>query len=101
MGCKSLALQYHSIMGMRESRYRVDQLLWSASSPLRWQLPAVWVAGVLLALNLGNGALVRFIAEPASLPGFLAGALFLPSSALLLGIIGGTERPFQILLLIW
>ncbi|MBN2007080.1 MAG: ABC-2 transporter permease [Anaerolineae bacterium] len=90
-----------SEMGVRETRDRVDQLLFSAPSPLWRQLPATWAAGVLLALLLGGGALIRFLAEPAWLPGFIAGALFIPSLALLLGIVTGTERPAQILLLIW
>lgn len=90
-----------SEMGVREAHYRVDQLLFSAPSPLWRQLPATWAAGVLLALLLGGGAFVRFLAEPAWLPGFVAGALFTPSLALLLGIVTGTERPTQILLLIW
>jgi hypothetical protein len=55
----------------------------------------------LLALLLGSGALVRLLAEPALLPGFAAGALFIPSLALLLGVAAGTERPLQIILLIW
>jgi hypothetical protein len=90
-----------SEMGVRETRYRVHQLLFSAPSPLWRQLPATWTAGVMLAVALGGGALVRFLAEPALLPGFVAGALLIPSLALLLGVLGGTERPLQILLLIW
>lgn len=90
-----------SELGVREARYRVNPLLFSAPAPLRRQLPAAWTAGVLLALLLGGGALVRFLAEPALLPGFAAGALFIPSLALLLGLLTGTERPAQILLLIW
>jgi hypothetical protein len=90
-----------SEMGVRESRYRVDQLLWSAPAPLRRQLPAAWLAGVLLAFLLGGGAFIRFLAEPALLVGFLAGAVFIPSLALFLGTVGGTERPLQILLLLY
>jgi len=90
-----------SEMGVREAHYRVDQLLFSAPSPLWRQLPATWAAGVSLALLLGGGALLRFLAEPALLPGFVAGALFIPSLALLLGMTTGTERSTQILLLIW
>lgn len=89
-----------SEMGVREGRYRVDQLLFSAPAPLWRQLPAAWIAGVLLALLVGSGALVRFLAAPVLLPGFVAGALFIPSLALLLGGVGGAERPFQILLLV-
>jgi hypothetical protein len=90
-----------SEMGVRAARDRVDQLLFSAPSPLWRQLPAVWTAGVLLALLLGGAAFIRFLAEPVWLPGFVAGMLFIPSLALLLGMTAGTERPTQILLLIW
>jgi hypothetical protein len=89
-----------SEMGVLASRFRVDQLLFSAPSPLRRQLSATWTAGFLLAMITGSGAFVRYLAEPVLLPGFVAGALFIPSLALLLGVVGGTERPFQILLLI-
>jgi hypothetical protein len=88
-----------SEMGVRASRFRVDQLLSSAPFPLWRQLPATWTAGFLLALMTGSGAFVRYLAEPVLLPGFVAGALFIPSLALLLGVAGGTERAFQILLL--
>lgn len=88
-------------MGVRESRYGVDQLLFSAPAPLWSQLPATWTAGVLLYLFLGGGALLRFLTEPALLPGFLAGALFIPALALCLGVVGGSARPLQILLLIF
>lgn len=95
------SLPLWSEMGVRERKYGVDQLLFSAPSPLWRQLPASWTAGVLLYVILGSGALLRFLGEPALLPGFLAGALFIPSLALLLGVVGGTERPLQILLLIF
>jgi hypothetical protein len=90
-----------SEMGVRESKYRVNQLLFSAPAPLWRQLPAAWTAGVLLYLLLGSGVLIRFLTEPMLLPGFVAGALFIPSLALLLGVVGGSERPLQILLLIF
>jgi hypothetical protein len=90
-----------SEMGVREGRYRVDQLLFSAPAPLWRQLPAAWTAGALLALVLGSGAFVRFLADPGLLPGFVAGMLFIPSLALFLGVAGGTERPLQIILLIF
>jgi ABC-type transport system involved in multi-copper enzyme maturation permease subunit len=95
-------LSLWSAMGARETRYLVSPLLLSAPSPLWRQLPATWAAGVLLSLLMGSGALLRFLAEPALLPGFVAGALFIPSLALLLGLATGAERPFQVvLLLLW
>jgi len=89
-----------SEMGIRAQRYQVEALLLSSPAPLRLQTPATWAAGALLALILGSGALVRFLSEPLFLPGFFAGALFFPALALFLGMLSGTERPFQILALI-
>ncbi len=89
-----------SEMGVRETCYRVHEILFSSPSPARHQLLATWVAGVLLAITLGNGVLVRVLTEPGLLPGFLAGALFIPSLALLLGVVGKAEQPLQILMLI-
>jgi hypothetical protein len=90
-----------SEMGVRERRYGVDQLLWSAPAPLGRQLPAAWLAGVALAFLLGGGAFIRFLAEPALLYGFMAGVFFVPSLALFLGTATGSERPLQIILLVY
>jgi hypothetical protein len=89
-----------SEMGIRAQRFQVEALLLSAPAPLRLQIPATWAAGALLALILGSGALVKFLSVPQFLPGFFAGALFFPALALFLGMLAGTERPFQILALI-
>lgn len=89
-----------SEMGVRARRYGVEALLLSSPTSLRMQLPAAWAAGTLLALMLGSGALLRFASAPHFLPGFFAGALFFPAFALFLGMLTGTERPFQILALI-
>jgi hypothetical protein len=90
-----------SELGVHERKYGVEQLLFSAPAPLWRQLPAAWTAGMLLYVLLGGGALLRFLAEPALLPGFWAGAWFIPALALGLGAMGGSERPLQILLLIF
>jgi hypothetical protein len=90
-----------SELGVRERKYGVEQLLFSAPAPLWRQFPASWTAGILLYFILGGGAALRFLLEPALLPGFLAGALFIPALALCLGAVGGSERPLQILLLIF
>ncbi len=91
-----------SEVGARETRHRTRELLFSAPAPVLRQLPAAWLAGVLLALLTGSGALVRLAAEPALAPGFVAGALFIPSLALLLGILSGSGRAFQIVwMVLW
>lgn len=72
-------LQPWSEMGARETLHRTRELLFSAPAPVLRQLPAAWLAGVLLALLTGSGVLVRLPSEPSLVPGFLAGALFIPS----------------------
>lgn len=90
------ALPLWSEMGAREARHRTRELLFSAPAPVLRQLPAAWLAGVALALATGSGALLRLAADPGLLPGFVAGALFLPSLALLLGVTSGSGRAFQV-----
>lgn len=85
-----------SEMGARETRHRTRELLFSAPAPVLRQLPATWLAGVVLALLTGAGALVRLAPEPGLAPGFVAGALFIPSLALLLGVATGSGRAFQV-----
>ena len=85
-----------SEMGARETLHRTRELLFSAPAPVLRQLPATWLAGVALALATGSGALLRLASEPGLLPGLVAGTLFIPSLALLLGLASGSGRAFQV-----
>jgi hypothetical protein len=89
-----------SAMGARESRFGTNELLFSSARILRRQLPACWFAGVAVALLTGMGAAIRlFLAgQTASLVAWLAGALFLPSFALALGIWSRSGKPYEGLL---
>ncbi len=89
-----------SAMGAGESRFGTNELLFSSAWILRRQLPACWFAGVAVALLTGIGAAIRlFLAgQNASLMAWLAGALFLPSFALALGIWSGSSKPYEGLL---
>jgi hypothetical protein len=86
-------------MGVRESRDRTDQVLFSAPHPIARQLPAVWLAGITLALLTGCGFAVRLVVA-GNLRGLLAwlvGALFIPTFALALGVWSGSSKPFVVL----
>src|SRR5216684_4858196 len=87
-------------MGARESRFGTRELLFSSARILRRQLPACWFAGVAVAMLTGIGAATRlFLAsQNASLLACLAGAVFLPSLALALGIWSGSGKPYEGLL---
>ena len=93
-----------STMGVRESRDRTSQLLFSAPHPIARQLPAVWCAGVVLALITGSGFAMRLVlgGNWRGLLAWLIGAAFIPTFALALGVWSGTSKPFEILYtLLW
>jgi hypothetical protein len=93
-----------SPLGTRESRFGTGGLLFSCPRPLLRQLPATWLAGVLLAMATGAGAAVRFLAagDSAAAGAWLVGALFIPSLALALGVWSGTSKFFEVIyLVIW
>jgi hypothetical protein len=93
-----------SNMGVREVRDQTSQLLFSAPHPIARQLPAVWCAGVVLALLTGSGfgARVLISGDWRGLLAWLTGALFIPTLALALGVWSGTSKLFEIVYtLLW
>ena len=93
-----------SSMGIRETQFRTDQVLFSAPHPIARQLPAIWLSGVVLAVLTGSGFALRllFSAEYRGLAAWAIGALFIPTAALALGVWSGTGKPFEILYtLLW
>lgn len=93
-----------SSMGMRETRDQTYQLIFSAPHPIARQLPAIWLAGVLVALLTGCGFGLRVLlaGNARGAMAWLIGALFIPTFALSLGVWAGTGKPFEILYtLLW
>lgn len=93
-----------SAMGVRETHEGTSQLLFSAPHPISRQLPAVWLAGVLLALLTGSGFALRLLVggNTRGLVAWLISALFIPSLALALGVWSGSSKPFEIIFtLLW
>jgi hypothetical protein len=93
-----------SSMGVRETREQTYQLIFSAPHPMARQLPAIWLAGVVVALLTGCGFGLRLFAtgNMRGAMAWLIGALFIPSFALSLGVWSGTGKPFEILYtLLW
>jgi hypothetical protein len=87
-----------SSLGWREQHHGVAALLFSAPRPLRRQLLATWLAGVLLALAASGtyGLRVALAGDAGSLTGWLAGVLFIPSLALACGVWTGSGKLFQV-----
>jgi hypothetical protein len=93
-----------SAVGNREIHHNVQQMTFSSASPLLRQLPAQWLAGLIVTLLVSIGAIIRLAAggDTAGLLALLSGAIFIPSLALACGIWSGTSKLFEILyMLVW
>jgi hypothetical protein len=86
-----------SKLGTREARYRTDQMVFSSAKALQLQFPAVWLAGVLLALVTGSGVTLNLVlhCEWLGLLALMVGALFISSMALALGVWTGSNKSFE------
>ena len=93
-----------SAIGNREIHNNVQQMTFSSASPLLRQLPAQWLAGLIVTLLVSIGAIIRLTVDgdTAGLLALLSGAFFIPSLALASGVWSGTSKLFEILyMLIW
>jgi hypothetical protein len=88
-----------SAMGARETIDGTEELVFTAPHPLSRQLPAVYAAGVTVAMLAGSGVALRCIVAGsfAGLCGWLVGALFIPALALCLGVWSGGSKLFEAL----
>jgi hypothetical protein len=94
------AILVWSAMGSRESRFSTRSLLFSCAKIMPRQLPACFLAGVAVAILTGAGAGFRLLlaGNSSGLFAWFAGALFLPSLALALGVWSGTGKTYEALL---
>jgi hypothetical protein len=86
-----------SAMGAREVRHRTDELVFATPRPLRRQLPAVWLSGVIVAVLTGSGVALRLMLD-GLWPAVFAwgvGALFVPTLALTLAVWSGSGKAFE------
>ncbi|MGB9196203.1 MAG: hypothetical protein WCB53_04675 [Terriglobales bacterium] len=92
-----------SQMGTRESRFNTASLIFSSARSLGRQLPAVWIAGVIVATLTNGGLAIRLLIarDHPALLAWLACTLFIPSLALALGIWSGTSKVFEAVYTIW
>jgi hypothetical protein len=86
-----------SAMGTREARLGTEQILFSAARNRSRQLPACWLAGFVVASLTGCGAAARLLMarDSSAFLAWFAGALFIPTLALFLGIWSGTSKFFE------
>jgi len=92
-----LLLTIWSNLGIREVRFRTDQIVFSAPRPLTYQLPVTWLAGVFLAFILTSPLTIRFALAGAwsEFGSLLVGILFVPSLAMALGCLSNGSKLFE------
>ena len=92
-----------SQMGTREARFNMASLIFSSERSLQRQLPAVWIAGVVVAVSTNAGLAIRLLVagDRSGLLAWLACSLFVPSLALALGIWSGTSKAFEAIYTVW
>jgi hypothetical protein len=96
-----LALTLSGI-GLRESRYNVEQLVFSAPNPLISPIVFTWLAGVLLTVVCGIGGLRLFVVgEWEAALAWCIAAVFIPTFALTSGILSGNRRVFEAIFIAW
>lgn len=92
-----------SQMGAREARSATESLIFCSEGALYRQLPAVWMAGVAVAMTTGGGFALRLLigGDSRGLLAWLAAALLIPSLALALGVWSGSSKLFEVLYTLW
>src|SRR5690606_8184974 len=90
-------------LGSREARYATRPIFLSAPRPVWRQVPAAWLAGVVVAVATGSGV-AGTLARTGDVSGLLAwaiGALFIPAVALALGALTGGSKLFEVIYVLW
>jgi ABC-type transport system involved in multi-copper enzyme maturation permease subunit len=85
-------------MGGREKQHQTGALVLSVAHPLRRQLPALWLAGVMVGLVTTGASGIRFglVGQWEHVLAWGIGILFIPSLALTLGIWSGGSKLFEV-----
>ncbi|HSL42900.1 MAG TPA: hypothetical protein VK897_05675 [Anaerolineales bacterium] len=93
-----------SKLGIRETYFRTNQIVFSCAHPLLRLLFATWLAGVLVTAILWSGAGIHFVMhnQTTNLIGWVIAVLLVPSFALMLGTWTGSSKVFEVsYLVIW
>jgi hypothetical protein len=87
-----------SALGAREAQHHTEGLIFSAAYPLQRQLPATWLAGVLVTALAGGGTAINFLraGDSMALLTWLIAVLFIPSLAVALATWSGSSKAFEV-----
>ncbi len=93
-----------SRMGLRESLYHTNQVVFSCARPLLRVLFPSWLAGVAVTAALWSSAAIRFglHTQIANLLAWAMAVLLVPSLALMLGAWTSSSKVFEVIyLIVW
>ncbi len=93
-----------SSMGTRDLLHNTGQLMFSSPSPLARQFPAAWLTGVAIALGSVGCMAIRAVASGEWMysVSLLVAALFIPTTALAMGVWSGSKKLFEVVyLIVW
>lgn len=84
-------------LGVREVRYRTEQIVLCAPYPLRRHLPMTWFVGVLIAFVLSSGVWIQLALAGrwTSLLALGIGSVFVPTLALAMGCWSNGSKLFE------
>jgi hypothetical protein len=92
-----------SQMGVREARWSTQALVFSSQHALQHQLPAAWIAGILVTAATGGGVGIRLLLSHSwhELGTWAVAVVFIPTLALACGIWSGSSKLFEALFTAW
>ena len=92
-----------SELGNREAQHNTREIVFSAPRPTLNQLPALCLAAVTVVALIGSGAFLRYLlgGETARLLAWAGGVLFIPSLALVMGVLTLSRKPFEVVYVTW
>ncbi len=90
-------------MGSRKSRHNTEQMVFVSPHLAKRQLPAMWLAGVLVAAIATSGAALPYVTtgKPELLLAWIVGCCFVPALAMALGVWSKVGRLFEITYAMW
>jgi hypothetical protein len=91
-----------SPLGNHAARHRIEPILLSAAYPLRTQIPAAWLAGLIVSFATASGAILRLLVagQGGALLALSVGAAFIPALALALGVWSRSSKLFEVVYLV-
>lgn len=92
-----------SQLGTRENRFGTGPLMFSSPQPLRKQLTATLIAGILFTTGVTAGTGIRALlaGDWGAIVASAAAVVFIPALALALGVWSGTSKTFEAVYTIW